>query len=165
MQLIGVNILKNGVPSKAEYTYKADETIKVGDIVNLPHFRPTESKEYPKGIVTKVGATAIAIPISSVKEIVGKAPDVIYRIIDIQDAESHRTRTDGRYPLRIGRTCRNLAIYKGAPLILEYVANADGSDYSNYTLRTSTVLGYEELGGRISVQTMHSIYIFEKENS
>ena len=159
MQIIKAKYLKDGVPNGRDYTFFSNEAVTVGDTVQI--------SEKIKGVVTAIDVPESEIESfrDKVKAIIGMVPDTIYRIIDIQDAESHRTRTDGRYPLRIGRTCKNLEVHKGAPLILEYVANADGSDYSNYTLRTSTVLGYEELGGRISVQTMHSIYIFEKESN
>ena len=74
MQYIKVRVLKNGVPMGGEYTYSADDSIKVDDIVNLPQFRPSESTNYPKGIVVGVGADekTIVVPLVNVRAIVGK---------------------------------------------------------------------------------------------
>ena len=74
MQYIKVRVLKNGVPMGGEYTYSADDSIKVDDIVNLPHFRPSESTNYPKGSVVGVGveASKIVVPLENVKSIIGR---------------------------------------------------------------------------------------------
>lgn len=47
-------------------------------------------------------------------------------------------------------------------MIIEYLRNADGSDYSGMTLRTSRVLDsyINEKGNRL-VKTMNSVYEFE----
>ena len=91
-----------------------------------------------------------------------------YRIKRILHAGSEGVRgterTDGRYPLRIGRTI-NLdidSIKIGQPFILWYLKNADGSDYSNKWLPTSNVVGIHGLDGAfICVETLNSIYEFE----
>ena len=74
MQYVKVRVLKNGVPSGGEYTYSADDSIKVGDIVNLPHFRLSESTNYPKGIVVGIveDEKTIVVPLENVKAIIGK---------------------------------------------------------------------------------------------
>ena len=46
-------------------------------------------------------------------------------------------------------------------MILEYLRNADGSDYSDRSLRTSRVIEIREKAGILEVETMNSIYIFE----
>lgn len=155
--IIKCKFLKNGTPQGRDYAFFSNEIVAIGDTVQI--------SENVKGMVTAIDVPESEIEAfrDKVKNIIGKVADTIYRIVDIQDAESHRTRTDGRYPLRIGRTIKNPIIQKGAPMILEYVANADGSDYSNFELRTSLVVGYEEHASMIFVQTMNSIYIFEKE--
>ena len=68
--------------------------------------------------------------------------------------ERGQDRTDGRYPMRIGRTVElDLDKVKlGKPMIINYLKNADGSDYSNMCLRTSAVF----------IETMNSIFIFKK---
>jgi len=74
MQYIKVRVLKNGVPMGGEYTYSAEDGIKVGDIVNLPHFRPSESTNYPKGSVVGVveDEKTIVVPLENVRAIIGK---------------------------------------------------------------------------------------------
>ena len=74
MQYIKVKVLKNSIPTGAEYTYSSEDSIKLGDTVNLPHFRPTESTNYPKGIVTDVGidGETILFPLDKMKSIIGK---------------------------------------------------------------------------------------------
>jgi len=73
MQYIKVRVLKNGVPMGGEYTYSADDSIKVDDIVNLPHFRPSESTNYPKGLVVGIveDEKTIVVPLENVKGIIG----------------------------------------------------------------------------------------------
>ena len=70
-------------------------------------------------------------------------------------------RTDGRYPMRIGRTVDldldNVKL--GKPMIINYLKNADGSDYSNMYLRTSCVIS---TASAVFIETMNSIFIFEK---
>ena len=74
-------------------------------------------------------------------------------------------RTDGRYPLRIGRTVDlNLNDIKiGCPMILKYLKNADGSDYSNMVLKTSNVVGIYGVDELFAcIETVNSIFEFER---
>ena len=74
-------------------------------------------------------------------------------------------RTDGRYPLRIGRTVDlNLNDIKiGCSMILKYLKNADGSDYSNMFLKTSNVVGIYGVGELFAcIETVNSIFEFER---
>ena len=85
-----------------------------------------------------------------------------YRIIRITDLDGN-DRTDGRYPLRIGRICKKPKAVNGGHMILEYLRNRDGSDYSNkilYESVVSNVCSYDN--GNIVVYTTDSIYTFEK---
>lgn len=88
-----------------------------------------------------------------------------YRIVNILFAQGSRVgcpRTDGRYPVRIGRTCYKPEPHVGYPLLINYITNADGSDYRGYTLRTSAVVNYLDDGNKLTVETRNSIYEFEK---
>ena len=95
-----------------------------------------------------------------------------YKIRDILHAGIYGRRglrrTDGRYPLRIGRivdldlNC----IEEGKPLFIEYLRDVDGTDY-NKRLLTSNVVKMKTLFedddfDDISVETKNSIFIFEK---
>lgn len=75
-------------------------------------------------------------------------------------------RTDGRYPLRIGRTVRiDIShLVEGTPLILEYVKDKNGNDYSGYFLRCSRIQGIHIVTENLFVvETNNTIYEFEKE--
>lgn len=78
--------------------------------------------------------------------------------------ESGQDRTDGRYPMRIGRTVDlNLSDIKiGCPMILKYLKNADGSDYSNMYLRTSRVMAIIRMPKTVFIETMNTIFEFQK---
>lgn len=84
-----------------------------------------------------------------------------YRIVFITNKKGIE-RTDGRYPLRIGRICKKPRPVIGYPMEIEYIANADGSDYSGRCLRTSRVTTVQEHRNLIQVETMNSIYRFVK---
>lgn len=85
-----------------------------------------------------------------------------YRIVDIRDAKTRITRSDGRYPLRIGRIVKKPNPHLGLPMILEYVRNADGSDYSGNVLRTTRVCGsFINKKDNLVVETVNSAYEFE----
>lgn len=76
-------------------------------------------------------------------------------------------RTDGRYPLRIGRTVgidlKDLII--GTPLILSYIKEEKGNDYSGYYLQCSRIQNIHIVSEKIfTVETDNSIYEFEKES-
>ena len=78
--------------------------------------------------------------------------------------ERGQDRTDGRYPMRIGRTVEldldNVKL--GKPMIINYLKNADGSDYSNMCLRTSSVVSIISAASAVFIETMNSIFTFEK---
>lgn len=76
-------------------------------------------------------------------------------------------RTDGRYHLRVGRTVRldMEHITVGIPLILEYVKDENGNDYSGYYLRCSIIRGIHFIGDKCGcIETNNTIYEFEKES-
>lgn len=78
--------------------------------------------------------------------------------------ERGQDRNDGRYPMRIGRTVElDLDSVKlGKPMIINYLKNADGSDYSNMCLRTSSVMSIISTASTVFIETMNSIFTFEK---
>ena len=83
-----------------------------------------------------------------------------YRIVDIRDAKTRITRSDDRCQLRIGRIIKKPNPHIGLPMILEYVRNTDGTDYSG--LKTSRVCGlFINEKGNFVVETMNSVYEFE----
>ena len=73
------------------------------------------------------------------------------------------TRTDGRYPLRIGSKVK-LAYYltDGACMLLDYIEDNQGNPKSGH-LRTSSVQDFKETEDEIVVTTRNSIYYLEKE--
>ncbi len=84
-----------------------------------------------------------------------------YKITKITDIDGY-PRRGGRYLLRIGRTCEKPKGTVGLPMFINYIANSDGSDYSGYRLSTSKVERITETGNHLAVETMNSIYEFEK---
>lgn len=84
-----------------------------------------------------------------------------YKIINITDSNGN-PRHGGRYPLRIGRTCEKPQVNLGLPMFINYIANSDGSDYRGFQLSTSRVERISESGNHLTVETMNSIYEFEK---
>ena len=84
-----------------------------------------------------------------------------YKITLITDKDG-QPRTDGRYPLRIGRICKKPEPILDCPMCIEYLENADGSDYSGRYLRTSSVQRVFEHGNIVRFETRNSIYRFEK---
>lgn len=96
-----------------------------------------------------------------------------YRISSIlhsgRKGERNTPRTDGRYPLRIGRivelndNIKNGDIILNMPLILKYVKDENGNDYRGYYLQTSRVVDWDFVfENRISIETLNSIYELEK---
>lgn len=83
-----------------------------------------------------------------------------YKVLSITDRKGN-PRTDGRYPQRVGRTCAKPNVKIGEQMIIQWIANADGTPYIG-ELTTSMAISYIEVGNRITVTTRHSIYIFEK---
>lgn len=83
-----------------------------------------------------------------------------YKITSITDRNGN-PRTDGHYPLRIGRTCMKPEVRIGEPMSIQYVANADGSPYDG-VLNTSMVVSCLETADIIIVTTRNSVYTFVK---
>ena len=76
-------------------------------------------------------------------------------------------RTDGRYPLRIGRTVMIdlQKLVKGTPLFLSYLKDKNGNDYTGYCLKCSRIQNIHVISEKIfTVETNNSIYEFEKES-
>lgn len=84
------------------------------------------------------------------------------KILDIKSATTYETRTDGRYPLRIGSI---IEFYRkpipGVPMTLEYVTDNQGNPKEG-SLMTSAVVDVEETKYEVVVTTRNSIYYFEK---
>lgn len=75
MNLVKVRFLKYGIPSGREYTYETTVPLLVGDVVELPHARPTmEIIPRSQGVVTKINIPEAEIETfkDRVKAIVGK---------------------------------------------------------------------------------------------
>ena len=88
--------------------------------------------------------------------------EVIMKILDIQSARTNETRTDGRYPLRIGSTVEFYTNpLPGCSMVLDYVSDNQGNPKSGL-LRTSVVVDVEETKDEIVITTVNSIYHFEK---
>ena len=85
-----------------------------------------------------------------------------YRIVSVTDLSGY-DREDGRYPLRVGQICTKPFAAEGYNMVIHYLRNRDGSDYSNKCLWTSRVskVIYRN-NGDIVVYTKHTIYTFEK---
>lgn len=158
MQYIKCKFLKEDKPTGRAYTYRTETDVKPGDIV-------TDSKGSKLMVVDEPVDAAWIMAYGADKVCVVKkyegAKQAEYRIVDIWDAKSKKSRTDGRYPLRIGRIVKEPKPQIALPMVLEYLRNADGSDYSGYILTTSRVVDVREKTGILEVETMNSVYIFE----
>lgn len=143
--------------SKRSYTYRCVDSVKPGDIVTNDKGSKLTVVDEPVDAewIKAYGADKVAV----VKKYV---EPVEYRIVDIRDANTRQTRTDGRYPLRIGRIVKEPKPHLGIPMNIEYLRNSDGSDYSGMTLRTSRVCGsFINEKCNLVVETMNSAYEFE----
>ena len=74
-------------------------------------------------------------------------------------------RTDGRYPMRIGRIVefdvKNIEI--GYPFYFDYIKDENGNDYTGMYFRTSFVKDWDYVfDGVIRIETNNSIYEFER---
>ena len=92
-----------------------------------------------------------------------------YRIKHIlhsgRKGERNTPRTDGRYPIRIGRIVEfdTKDIVIGIPFILNYIKDENGNDYRGFHLTTSFVKDWDYVfDGVIRIETNNSIYEFEK---
>ena len=74
-------------------------------------------------------------------------------------------RTDGRYPLRIGRIVEldTKDLIKGYSLILDYVTDENGNDYRGYHLCCSIIKDWDYIYENVvRVETNNSIYELEE---
>lgn len=90
-----------------------------------------------------------------------KEMETTYRIVKVTDHEE-KDKTDGRYPLRVGRLCKKPVVKENRPMILFYLENADGSDYGGKMLVTSNIEKAEETDETLEVTTRNSVYYFKK---
>ena len=102
----------------------------------------------------------------------GDFENMNYRIKSIKHSgrkgERGLSRTDGRYPQRVGRIVKininDLTI--GVPLILDYVKDENGNDYSNFYLRCSIINEIHIVSNSLfCVETNNTIYEFERVES
>lgn len=99
---------------------------------------------------------------------------MLYKIKSIKHSgtcgERDTDRTDGRYPLRIGRIVKldmgDIEI--GYPLVVRYVRNSDGTPMRFSLLKTSNVVSVNSVGEIecdplfIVIETENSIFEFER---
>lgn len=136
------------------YTYRTVDDVKAGDtVVTANGAKLTVTDEsVDMAWVETYGSDKVAA--------VRKYEE--YRIVDIRDRITQQTRSDGRYPLRIGRIIKKPNPHTLMPMFIEYIRNADGSDYSGMVLRTSRVIYHSaDENGKIVAETMNSVYEFE----
>ena len=95
----------------------------------------------------------------------------MYKIIDIQHSGSYgergTTRTDLRYPKRIGRIVTDETVNNselGYQLILQYITDENGNDYSGKFLCCSKLMNKNFQGNQVILETRNTIYILEKIN-
>lgn len=140
--------------STRSYVYRTEDSVKVGDTVI--------NAKGAKLMVTDETADMAWVETYGVDKVAVVKKYEEYRIVDIRDAKTRITRSDGRCPLRIGRITKKPNPHIGLPMILEYVRNADGTDYSGNILRTSRVFGsFINEKGNLVVETANSVYEFE----
>lgn len=102
-----------------------------------------------------------------------------YRIKSIlhsgRDGERNTPRMDKKHPYRVNRIVEindnEISdnhilignIVTGSPLLLRYVKDENGEDYSRFCLQTTNVLDWDFIyDGLIRVETLNSIYEFER---
>lgn len=84
------------------------------------------------------------------------------------DGERNTPRTDGRYPMRIGRIVQfsKADIIIDKPFWLRYICDENGNDYSGMSKRTSYVVNYEttiiDQKEYVRLETYRTIYEFEE---
>lgn len=79
--------------------------------------------------------------------------------------ERNTPRMDGRYPLRINRIVKlcSSSLIEGTRLVLEYVKDENGNDYSGMYLFCSTIKDWDYVyENRIRIETCNSIYELEE---
>lgn len=148
-----MNYIKAKYPnSTRSYIFKTEDSVKAGDtVVNAKGAKLMVTDE---SVDMKWAETYGADKVAVVKKYEE------YRIVDIRDAKTRITRSDGKCQSRIGRIVKKPNPHIGLPMILEYVRNTDGTDYSG--LKTSLVCGlFINEKGNLVVETMNSVYEFE----
>ena len=86
----------------------------------------------------------------------------------IENITNHKgvTRTDDRYPNRIGSTVRFLhPIEKGSPMLFQYIKYKHGVAIADHITLTSRVNSFEWKNNKFYVTTNESIYIFKRLNN
>ena len=85
----------------------------------------------------------------------------MYRLTDI--TKDGKTRTDGRYPQRIGCLVEILFMWVGISLVLSYLEDADGNKKQGF-LKTSliTEIDGDASSDVITVTTLNSVYTLTK---
>lgn len=85
------------------------------------------------------------------------------KIKDIKYVNTKETRTDGRYPLRIGSIVDFYTLPSiGCSMCLSYIKDNKGNQKDGILI-TSLVNNIVETETEISIETMNSIYVLEKE--
>lgn len=95
----------------------------------------------------------------------------MYKIIDIQHTgsfgERGTKRKAGSYSKRIGRTVTDELVNSSKPgnqLILQYITDENGNDYSDKFLCCSKLMNKSFQGEKVYLETRNSIYVLEKIN-
>ena len=84
------------------------------------------------------------------------------KIKNITYVDMNETRTDGRYPLRIGSEVSFfISLNIGVSMVLSYIKDNNGNPKKG-VLVTSAVKDIEETDTEIVVKTKNSIYYLEK---
>lgn len=88
-----------------------------------------------------------------------------WKLIELYQLQTEKAipRIEGRYPLRVGRMCKKPTPRNGDAMMIEWLAQPDGTPYVGMIV-TSMVIGFktEDRGKYIEVTTKNSIYTFER---
>lgn len=97
-----------------------------------------------------------------------KDKHMLYRITKITHTgtygEKGTNRTDGRYPLRIGRVVEMVfpLIEVGIPMTINYVYDVDGTPLRFQCLHTSVVVSKIKNNKKVAITTRNSVFEFEE---
>lgn len=97
-----------------------------------------------------------------------KDKHMLYKITKIThtgtSGEKGTNRTDGRYPLRIGRVVEMVfpLIEVGIPMTINYVYDADGTPLRFQCLHTSVVVSKIKNNKKVVITTRNSVFEFEE---
>lgn len=86
-----------------------------------------------------------------------------YKLIDVKNKETNKTRIDGRYPLRIGSTYHILLLEQNLPAYLDYITDNKNNKKTG-TLKTSMVEDFDINNDTITITTHNSIYVLKEIN-